>query len=415
MAIKTVSAAGGIFSTGATWVGGVAPIAGDGIVANATSGNLTLSGNTVSLISADFTGYTGTFNIGNAQVIFNTAGTVFITMGSGMTLSFTTGYFNIQRTSTLTSNAKIMPIRYNASGTTLTLVGTLTISLLNGAVNGTITGADVILTQSTSINTFTSLIINSGYKMYWRPLSFATFDFVLPNGYFVFDTTNIITVASNNSLITGANSAITTIEFLQTPVWTGTSPHFTNGKPNFNISMTAGLYKIIATATFSVGEFQVNGIGGLIDLPIQIQMDSLTVSNNSASSYTFNIIGSGGISASSLYLLSRRNLPTAVGNSPVLTFLQANLKLTSDANFYFGTMSSVGHPSTKVNLSSFTASVPASVYISNSQICNTTITDINNLGTPQYAYTDQGNTLTSTTGFLTTAASSGGGSFTFVN
>jgi hypothetical protein len=195
MPTRTVSAAGGNFNTGTTWVGGVPPIVGDDIVANASSGNLNLTNLTPSLLGADFTGYTGTLSFNSFQMIFNTAGATSIIISPTMTITTVTGFFNIGRSLTLTSSGKSLPIRYNASGTTLTLVGDLTISLLSGAMNGTITGADVILTVNSPTD-LSALTIASGRKMFWRPLASASMiNFVVPQGYFVFDTTNQITVA----------------------------------------------------------------------------------------------------------------------------------------------------------------------------------------------------------------------------
>jgi hypothetical protein len=414
MATRTVSAAGGNFTAGATWVGGIAPVAGDDIVANATSGNLTMNVvSPISLIGDNFTGYTGTLAFGANPMIFNSVGATSLIIGSGMNITFTTGHFYIQRAMTLTSNGKAIPLRFNASGLTLTLVGTLTASFMPNQTQGIITGADVILTDLNPVG-FTNCIIASGFKMFWRPTSTGTFAFEVPQGYFVFDTTNTISLTGGGLLSNTVGSS--TVEFAKTPAWSGASPNFTSGKPNFNIWLNGvGVTNsIIATATFSAGEFQVGGNGGNLFLPRQIQLDTLSISNQSASN-NFNILGSGGITASYVSLSSRKQLPTNSGQSPQVGNFITNLRLTSDGPFYFGTMSSVGYTTGLVNLSSYTASVPANVYITNSIIASTSITDINNLGTAQYAYSNQNNTLTRTTGFLSSAAGGAGGSFTFVN
>ena len=85
MATKTVAAGGGNFNVGATWVGGVAPVANDDIVANATSGNLILTANTVNLTGANFTGYTGTLALGGQQMNLTSGSTV--TLSSTMTIT----------------------------------------------------------------------------------------------------------------------------------------------------------------------------------------------------------------------------------------------------------------------------------------------------------------------------------------
>jgi hypothetical protein len=169
------------------------------------------------------------------------------------------------------------------------------------------------------------------------------------------------------------------------------------------------------TATFSFGQFQIGGSGGSLILPNQLRTDLLQVESASGT-FTFNILGSGGISASASYFLSRKDSPTGSNSTPQVDFHTTNLRLSSDAIFYLGDMTSVGYPSQRTTISSFTVSTPTNVLINNSQISNTTITDIVNLGPPQYAYSTQNNTLTRTTGFLTSDAAGGsGGSFTYVS
>ena len=101
MATRTVSAAGGVFTATGTWVGGVAPATGDDIVANATSGNLTLGANTNVLVGANFTGYTGTLALGTNN--FRSSGTV--TLGASMSITASgSGQLLLSGTPTLVSN-----------------------------------------------------------------------------------------------------------------------------------------------------------------------------------------------------------------------------------------------------------------------------------------------------------------------
>lgn len=65
MAIRTISAAGGVFTTAGTWDGGVVPIANDSIVGLSTSGPLTVSAATVILAGMDFSQYTNTLTLNN--------------------------------------------------------------------------------------------------------------------------------------------------------------------------------------------------------------------------------------------------------------------------------------------------------------------------------------------------------------
>lgn len=73
MATQTVSATGGNFSATGTWVSGVVPLAGDDVVLNATSGQLTLDVTTPVLRSFICTGFTGTLTH-NAAVTLNLGG-----------------------------------------------------------------------------------------------------------------------------------------------------------------------------------------------------------------------------------------------------------------------------------------------------------------------------------------------------
>ena len=109
MATFTVSSAGGNWSSVATWVGGVLPAVGDDIVANATSGPLTVDSNRTCL-TINFTNYTNTFTISNG-VTLTVTGTA-ITLGSGMTYDATT-------TGILNTNANQATITITFAGITI--------------------------------------------------------------------------------------------------------------------------------------------------------------------------------------------------------------------------------------------------------------------------------------------------------
>jgi len=87
MAIITVSNTGGLFSSSATWVGGVVPVYPDTIDFTATSGDLTID-NQYTLAGIDFTNYIGVFRMlsgaTNISILDDGAGAAgFINMGSG--------------------------------------------------------------------------------------------------------------------------------------------------------------------------------------------------------------------------------------------------------------------------------------------------------------------------------------------
>jgi hypothetical protein len=159
----TVSATGGNWSSTSTWVGGVLPAIGDDIVANATSGPLTVDGNRTCL-TINFTNYTNTFRINNG-VALQVAGTA-ITLFSGMTYDqTTTGILNTngnQAAITVTFNGITIPnLTVGKSGAGLS---TLTVSGANPTVRNfvfsntasnaqlTLSGVNLIITNSFSMN-----------------------------------------------------------------------------------------------------------------------------------------------------------------------------------------------------------------------------------------------------------------------
>jgi len=68
MGVCTIANGGGVWTTGSTWVGGVAPTAADDVVATATSGSVTVSTNGVCR-SLDLTGYANTITINSTRSI----------------------------------------------------------------------------------------------------------------------------------------------------------------------------------------------------------------------------------------------------------------------------------------------------------------------------------------------------------
>lgn len=88
MAIRTVSDAGGEWSSAATWVGGVKPISGkDSVAFTATSGNLLITSTDVTIRGIDFRNYVNTLTLKGVSIIIddtNTSGrAAFINFGTG--------------------------------------------------------------------------------------------------------------------------------------------------------------------------------------------------------------------------------------------------------------------------------------------------------------------------------------------
>ncbi len=153
MATIVAAAGGGSWTTGATWVGGVAPTAADDAQLNGSSGNVTITSGAVCR-SLDCTGYTGTLThtaavtlaIGDATA---GAGSVALKLVAGMTYtlgSATTSVINFISTSatqqTITTGGKTLgnwTINGVASSYLLAdanSVGTTsTVTLTNGTLN----------------------------------------------------------------------------------------------------------------------------------------------------------------------------------------------------------------------------------------------------------------------------------------
>lgn len=427
MAVKTVAAGGGTFNVGSTWVGGVAPANGDSIVVNGSSGNLTLSANSTGLIGADFTGYTGTLTLNAFSLTFTIAGGIIVILSPNMTIISTTGSFNITQATTITSNGKIFPIRIS-SAAVITLVGTATVSLLANAV-GSIRGADLIIADN-SPGSMTQLTIQPGYKVIYRPTGTLTISNPVGIGHFVIDTLGTISLGGQLSMVpvTPGTPISSTLEFTKTAIWTGAGT--VAGKPNLlcnatNTSLIGSTFSIIMTANNSLNDLSIiTPNNNYINLSLTNKLISNSIlfksqTGASGTRGTVNVLGDGGFSASNVTIESDKNFN--------LQYASTVVKLSSDGTYsatYLYTSGYVAGPSglsvSYCILSSYTASTPAIMEITNGAYSYTEITDIDNsAGTLQYAITQNGNTLTRTSGFTSTTGGTGsgggGGSFTFVS
>lgn len=151
MATITAAAGGGNWTTGATWVGGVAPTNADDAVLDATSGSITINAGAVCR-SLNCTGYTATLT--------HTAG-VTLTIGDGtagagnIALLFSAG-MTYSRGSTTTS-----AISFVSTSATMQTITTAGKSLGNQVINGA--GSSYQLTDShTLAATITSLTLTAG-------------------------------------------------------------------------------------------------------------------------------------------------------------------------------------------------------------------------------------------------------------
>jgi hypothetical protein len=317
MATFTVSATGGNWSSTSTWVGGVLPAAGDDIVANASSGNLTVDGNRTCL-SINFTNYTNTFTINNGvtlSVSIN-SGTA-ITLGSGMTYtSSTTGVLShiAANNTTINFNGITIPrltLGGNGGGTrTVTISGTTpTVNILTS--NSTFGSVSL---QGTTLNLTTSLTLTAGRLTGNPPNINAGGTFLISGngscaGFTVFSGT-ALSLQSNLSISGGAivfnsGSSLThnnqTLSIVDGPVsynaistiewWNvthsstlGNITHLSDLNIANNFTITGGVYG----ATVTGGPWNINIKGSFI---------MTTNGTFSFSTLTINLIGTGTIEA----------------------------------------------------------------------------------------------------------------------
>lgn len=429
MPTRTVAAGGGNFNAGATWIGGVAPVNGDDIIVNSSSGNLTLTNNTVNLVSANFTGYTGTLALGNFNMLFNvTAGNGTLTISPSMTITRTVGNngtFRITQSTTVVSNGKDIPLS-STSTPTITLSGDLTASIFNSNTNPVIAGnANFIITDPAPAR-MDSTTISPGTRLIYRPAGgTVTFSTGSPigTGHHQFDAATISVGSQQGLFISSASAAArnapTIIEFLQTAAWTGIGTF--GGRPIFNYNTSNAAYNGLTTSLIMATNSIINqlvmdgGTNNTIGLSIQNRLNIDEISFKSsvtvASNGIYNVVGSGGFSASRCMIMAAKNSAFHNNNG-------VNVRFAADAEYIIGALSVAGFigNSPSVSISSLTASLPVTMNISSGGFSYAQISNINNIGTTLYALSANGNVLTGTTGFIGSVSAGGaGGSFTFVN
>ena len=168
MATRTLSAAGGTWSVGATWDEGIAPVLGDAVVCrgDGTSGQLTISG-AAACTSINFTNYSNTLTI-NATLSVSGA----VTLAAAMTITTSSGspLLSCLVTATLTSNGKTwgQPIQFAGTSQTYTLADNWTVSNFTSAgatqvtINGNTLNISGNLTATTAIVAGTTNLVMTG-------------------------------------------------------------------------------------------------------------------------------------------------------------------------------------------------------------------------------------------------------------
>jgi hypothetical protein len=416
MATVTVSALGGNWSSITTWVGAALPAVGDDIVANATSGPLTVDSNRTCL-TINFTGYTNTFTINNG-VTLSVTGTA-ITLGSGMTYNqTTTGIISISgnvATTTITFAGITIPnltIARPFNSTNVAISGatpTVKNLLISGVGIPNLTGTSLVITTSIIVNqrldgivpmTFTGTVTLSGTNTlrtgFTVPtgstliigsnisisgiITFASGSFLTPNLYLVTielsSTLDSSAVTWYNILISNASSV--TVTLISNWNISNNLSYFNGSGSSFITSTTVKTVTVqgsfIATNTVFQSLFLNNIILNLTGqgtfAPRSIRGNAATpcVVNINTSNPTGYVIGSALISGAFHIVL---------GNS--LTF---NLVGTSVASAYVGTTLSLSNgPTIDTNRSSIGGSNPqySAIIITDSATINSETTCLGNL------------------------------------
>jgi hypothetical protein len=447
MATKTVSASGGNFTAAGAWVGGVAPVTGDDIVANATSGNLTLTANTVGLSGANFTGYTRILNL--ASFIFNMqAGSTLTLATSSMTITQNSSSGRIQFASSASLNSTIssngivkMPYLQTAAGQTVSIAGTASVGFWQG--NGAIiNGGNVVYWGHTT--TGGNITVREPYFCFIRPDNAfgAPPQTVMNFSRTVWDTA---TASFTNGSIMVTHLVDTYFRFDKTPafyVLAGSTQsaltyyiqniEAVNQKHTLDFGSSGFKFDLINCLTLGQAATSLTILSNNNDVKVgKFVLRPMYAANPGLTASYLNLISTSNLSIDELVVASDYgNMNTVTTQSGVLSVVDTartvQLKLSSGCTFSIATINSSGVTPTAVStpstiISSVTASVPAKVIIGNTfSFDNTQIIDIDNLGsTPVYAFTFSNNTITRTTGITSSFPSSGGGgaggSFTFVS
>ena len=195
MASITAAAGGGNWTTGATWVGGVAPTAADDALLDATSGAVTINSGSVCR-SLNCTGYTSTLTHTSAITLTvgdgtAGAGNIALKLVAGMT--YTLGSVTTSALSFISTSATVQTV--DSGGKTL---GNITFNGVGGAwafTSGITIGATATITLTNGALQTDGTADNSALTHSW--------------GLFSFNNSNIrtLTLGTSNITITGSSAS----------------------------------------------------------------------------------------------------------------------------------------------------------------------------------------------------------------
>jgi hypothetical protein len=232
MATRTLAAGGGNWATTGTWVEGFAPVAGDVVTCSGVSAALTVAAS-AACASIDFTGYTGTFQIGAAKSLTCTGPVKF---ASGMTLSSggTGAALILNGALTLTCAGQTLPFGLTLQGAnTYTLADDchvqLPLSIGNGSSNIVLNGNSLFAETATlsfatsgtiSGTTVLKVVGPSGGTCTMNPASAATIQI------------NVTFIGGSNSIDMGTGNTYKA----NTGTWLYTSGTFTANTSTLSVS-----------------------------------------------------------------------------------------------------------------------------------------------------------------------------------
>lgn len=399
MATRTISNTGGNYNAVGTWVEGVVPTSADDVVATATSGQLTV--NVASAASTfNFTNYANTLTMNNTWTVSGTGTQTFV---AGMTIS---GFSNISLTgtgATIVTNGKLIP--------NLSITANKTLNDTLNVLNMTFAGASALTnnsincsgTFSSGINalTGTSTILISGTGS----LSMGNIvNAITINSSGTLTGTNVgIGLATNGTMsYTGGTLTNVKIKAVNTPI---------------TINQTGSSY-FDTIDVLTVTNTQVINIFGTV----KTNFLNLNLQGGGSPLLT-QFAGTGALNVGDAYIT-----PYTTNSAGIIQYKPNNLQLHSNATHSFTTLSSFAYETqTSQTTNSGTVSTisgtagTVNIIVTdaeNSLLSNVNFTNVNASG-GQTLYVRGGGVLSGTTNIIKTtnvpAASTAGGSYTFVN